>query len=148
MQQTLISTTASALEVKVAYHRALLQSHPDKQSLVNGSSPSPHPEHVDIGLLKRAYTTLSSEELKKNYDSTRKAISAGPRPAQVVSLEDFTEVDEGAEDILWTYDCRCGGRYRIRESEMERGQHLVGCNGCSEVIWVGYELAETEGSET
>ena len=27
---------------------------------------------------------------------------------------------------------------------MERGQHLVGCSSCSEVIWVGYELADED----
>jgi len=60
----------------------------------------------------------------------------GPRPAQIVSLEEFEEQD----NISWCYECRCGGTYRIREDDLERGQHLVGCGSCSEVVWVGYEL--------
>ena len=44
--------------------------------------------------------------------------------------------------LRWTYGCRCGGLYVITEDDMEAGQHLVGCISCSEVLWVGYELAE------
>ena len=97
---------------------------------------------VDIGLLKRAYATLSSDELRSNYDVTLSHARIGPRPAQVVSLEEFTELHTDSDESTWSYGCRCGGQYVIKEQEMERDQHLVGCNGCSEVVWVGFELAD------
>jgi hypothetical protein len=63
-----------------------------------------------------------------------------PRPAQVIPLADFGE--QGAD--AWTHACRCGGAYAITGAEMDRGVHLIPCTGCSEVVWVGYELAEEE----
>lgn len=108
---------------------------------------------VDIGLLKEAYATLSSPERRDAYDQMLKTQQArpqyhptsasGPRPAQVISLEEFEEVVDGsgAEDV-WRYGCRCGGTYEITEADMERDRHLIGCGWCSEVVWVGYEAAE------
>ncbi|KAL6304562.1 hypothetical protein BKA93DRAFT_732805, partial [Sparassis latifolia] len=140
-----IPPSASAAEIKQAYHQALLLSHPDKHHAVqNGATPPA----VDIGLLKEAYTTLSSPALRIAYDAVRmraRAPQTGPRPAQVVSLEEFDE-GEGA-DAVWSYACRCGGKYVIGEKEMDAGQHLVGCNSCSEVVWVGYELTQDDSDE-
>ncbi|PCH36241.1 hypothetical protein WOLCODRAFT_166777 [Wolfiporia cocos MD-104 SS10] len=139
--------SASPAEIKHAYHHALLRSHPDKQrtSSPSASSSSSPGAPVDIGLLKYAYETLSSPSARAAYDAARARASqpGGPRPAQVVSLEDFVEEpEEAGGDARWTYGCRCGGKYVITERDMERGQHLVACASCSEVVWVGYELAE------
>jgi len=99
---------------------------------------------VDIGLLKQAYETLSLPASRAVYDATRTHAAAqrktGPRPAQVVSLEEFDEVD--GDETRWTYPCRCGGTYAIAVPDMEAERHLVGCSSCSEVVWVGYELVE------
>jgi diphthamide biosynthesis protein 4 len=59
---------------------------------------------------------------------------------QVISLADFDE--QGAD--MWVHACQCGGVYAIAGAEMDRGVHLVPCTSCSEVVWVGYELAEEE----
>jgi len=81
--------------------------------------------------------TLSTPNLRAEYDSLRSVTSkSAPRPAQIVSLDDF---EESGSDDTWRYICRCGGMYRITSREMEEGHHLVGCSSCSEVIWVGYE---------
>ena len=73
---------------------------------------------------------------------------AGPRPAQVISLEEFyQEESENSDGFIgdsWTYDCRCGGKYVITERMMEAENHLVGCNSCSEAVWVGYEVADED----
>lgn len=134
-----VDKSASLLDIKQAYHRALLASHPDKH--VSGSiSPS---SPVNISTLKDAYTTLSSDALKREYDarqrSSERDIKYGPRPAQVVSLEDFTVL---ADEDTWVYQCRCGDSYRIDGQDMDKGKHLVACESCSEVVWVGYELAD------
>ncbi|KAG2136513.1 uncharacterized protein EDB93DRAFT_1091700 [Suillus bovinus] len=139
-----ITCDAPLSTIKSAYHKALLASHPDKRSF---SSAIP-PIDVDIALLKEAYTTLSNASSRVAYDdilkTTRVKTSTGPRPAQVISLEDFEEIEEG----VWTHACRCGGIYRIIEEDMDAGRHLVGCESCSEVVWVGYELANDEHHAT
>ncbi|KAI0652547.1 hypothetical protein C8Q79DRAFT_997565 [Trametes meyenii] len=133
-----IPYSASSADVKAAYHRALLAYHPDKHASRNHS--------VDIGLLKQAFSTLYDPHLRKNYDSLRTSVRiGGPRPAQVVSLEDFEE-SEDANGNRWTYPCRCGGHYVVTEDMLDAGQHLVGCTSCSEAVWAGYKLVQ-EGEE-
>jgi len=158
-----IPRTASPAEIKRAYHRTLLLFHPDKTNQHFSRPTSPPAPVPDIALIKEAYTTLSTPHLRARYDhdflnyqqqGTRSNTGSGPRPAQVVSLEDFemqrakTEAEGEAggvgEDAVWSYTCRCGGVYRISSDEMERGNHLIGCTGCSEVVWVGYELADDD----
>lgn len=135
---------ASPADIKSAYHRALLQSHPDKQRTTTSS------EIHDISLIKEAYTVLSNRESRAVHDeqlNRQTYIVATPRPAQVVSLEEFEDQsgdggDTEAEEGPWKYPCRCGGFYRVTAALMEKGEHLVACNDCSEVVWVGYELVE------
>ncbi|KIL00794.1 hypothetical protein PAXRUDRAFT_129024, partial [Paxillus rubicundulus Ve08.2h10] len=152
-----IPRDAPSTDIKIAYHRILLLSHPDKQFRphVGTSGDRSRPGDVDIALLKEAYTILSDPSSRAAYDRLLRreanAKSRGPRPAQVVSLEEFTPEERGEDEDEettgqeWHYGCRCGGTYRITEDDMENGKHLVGCESCSEVIWVGYELAEDEG---
>jgi diphthamide biosynthesis protein 4 len=131
-----IPHSASYSEIKSAYHHALLTSHPDKSEPSSRSTSG-----VDIAQLKEAYTTLSTPHLRSQYDTTLVAgrVDKGPRPAQVISLEDF---EERSDDGFWYHKCRCGGDYVICEADMEMDRHLVGCSACSEVVWVGYEVIE------
>ena len=136
-----ISRDASPLDIKQAYHRILLATHPDKQRREDTASSS-----IDVGLLQQAYKTLSDRALRRPYDASLAAhearLSSGPRPAQVVSLEEFTPaINPKAADIeRWNHPCRCGGIYSIDTEQLEDDQHLIGCDSCSEVIWVGYEV--------
>lgn len=139
-----VSPTASPADIKAAYHRALLASHPDK---LNSTTA---PNSADIGLLKQAFHTLHTPSLREEYDRLRASSDTpgGPRPAQVISLEEF---DEGTdvETTIWGYPCRCGGQYIATEEMLDAGEHLVGCTSCSEVVWAGYELVDTaENSKT
>ncbi|KAJ6560302.1 hypothetical protein B0H19DRAFT_1210357 [Mycena capillaripes] len=128
-----VAPGASAADIKAAYHRALLAAHPDKNPASSKSNP-------DIAAIQDAYRVLSSTPLRAQHDLTR--TPAGPRPAQVISLAEF---DEAPEQDAWTHTCRCGGAYGITGAEMEGGLHLIPCTSCSEVVWVGYELAEESG---
>ncbi|KAJ7825833.1 hypothetical protein B0H14DRAFT_3725803 [Mycena olivaceomarginata] len=103
---------------------------PPRQS--NASQPTP-----DIAAIKDAYRVLFSPALRAKAKAHQ-----DPRPAQVISLADFDE--QGANARM--HACRCGGTYAISGAEMDRGVHLVPCTctSCSEVVWVGYELAEEE----
>lgn len=98
---------------------------------------------MNVALIQQAYHVLSSPASRAAYDASRAEAQAkgGPRPAQVVSLEEFAESGDDAEQMMWTHPCRCGGTYVVREEQLEDGQHLIGCNSCSEVVWIGYEVA-------
>lgn len=129
-----MARTASAEEIKSAYHRALITHHPDK----NFSKPAT----VHVATIKEAYKVLSSPSLRAFYDFQleQKTGTVASRPAQVISLEEFEE--DPNDQTAWTYPCRCGAIYRITENDMENGAHLTGCSGCSEMVWVGFELAK------
>jgi len=104
---------------------------------------------VDIALIKEAYAVLSSSERRAVYDSHFKQqtyTTLPPRPAQVISLEDFEDDTIGdieGEGGPWRYPCRCAGTYWITTELMDKGEHLIACNSCSEVVWVGYEIMES-----
>ncbi|KAN0138231.1 hypothetical protein V8E53_004120 [Lactarius tabidus] len=141
-----ITRTASPNTIKAAYHRALLRLHPDKQRPTSTDDlSSPPPSAANIGLLQDAYLTLSTTAQRATYDAQSElSRKAPPRPAQVVSLEDFDCLD-----TAWSLACRCGGTYRVTEDDLECGRHLVGCESCSEVVWIGYEMVEeVSGEET
>ncbi|KAJ7782674.1 DnaJ domain-containing protein [Mycena metata] len=125
-----VQRSASAKDIKAAYHRALLAAHPDKK---------PHSKSKDIHAIQQAYRVLSDPVRRAQHDSDRQRIPAGPRPAQVISLAEFDEVPEQER---WTHACRCGGSYAITGADMDGGMHLVPCTSCSEVVWVGYELVK------
>lgn len=130
-----VPRTASPAEIKASYHRLLLSHHPDKSDPSKQNSTQ---AGIDIGSLKEAFGVLSSPESRIRYDSelsssSDPALSRG-RPAHIVSLEDFEDLDQ-----VWTHHCRCGGQYIIGEADMERDVHLIACSSCSELIWVGYE---------
>ncbi|KAH7883391.1 hypothetical protein F5I97DRAFT_1815259, partial [Phlebopus sp. FC_14] len=136
-----IPCDASSSDIKIAYHQILLQSHPDKQSR---STRNPESESTsDIALLKEAYKTLADPSSRAAYDMLfrrKDESSQGPRPAQIVSLEDFDGLEQ-------EWRCRCGGSFRITENDLEGGRHLVCCEGCSEVISVGYEVVEDQDGD-
>jgi diphthamide biosynthesis protein 4 len=135
-----ITRSASPDTIKAAYHRALLHLHPDKFKQRANDDPVPL---TDVGLLHDAFVTLSSSALRTAYDARGVSSRTGPRPAQVVSLDLFhcSEGSHGATST-WTLACRCGGNYEVTGNDLERGLHMVGCGDCSEVIWVGYEMAQ------
>ncbi|KDQ18183.1 hypothetical protein BOTBODRAFT_29524 [Botryobasidium botryosum FD-172 SS1] len=121
-----IAPSATDTEIKRAYRRALLLHHPDKAT--STSTISDQTSSI-IYTLKEAYTPASTR-----------------RPAQVVSIEEFDEA-EGV-DGEWVYPCRCGSLYRIHEEQMENDVHLIGCEGCSEVIWAGYEVEQQDDRDS
>lgn len=133
-----VSRNSSPAQIKTAYHRALLIFHPDKHKSTSTS--------VDVTSIKEAYATLADPYARSTYDLKlqERPGSKGPRPAQVVSLEDFEEDTAGT---AWRHNCRCGGFYEIIEEDLERGKHIVGCGSCSEVVWVGYELVQEVGAD-
>ena len=141
-----VPRTASPAEIKASYHRLLLSLHPDKSD-ASKDHPTRLGTDVDIGRLKDAFVTLFSPESRMEYDSKLSSrpdpSSPRSRPAHIVSLEDFEDLGR-----VWTYECRCGGQYTVKEEDMETDVHLIACSSCSEVIWVGYEAFPSEDDDT
>ena len=148
-----VSPNASHAEIKAAYRRVLLSKHPDKSPL----SPK-YPDHsgsFDIARIQDAYRILSDGTARAAYDASISGTLSksetykipGPRPAQLVSLEEFTLMECDDEGMArWTHTCRCGGLYSISEQEMLDNRHLIACEQCSEIVYVGYDVLE-EGDE-
>ena len=128
-----VTPRASPEDLRHAYRRALMQLHPDKAG--KGKS-------ADMDTLRMAYLTLTSPELRAEHDEMLAMASntviegTKGRPAEVVSLDDLVPNDNGE----WIHPCRCGSQYRISGNQLEQGTHLISCEGCSEVIYVGYEV--------
>lgn len=114
---------ASVTEIKKRYRKKVLQLHPDKRNSGNSE---------EFVRLNAAWKTLCDEQKRREYDATlqhRNALSSPPI-SEEVPLSDMTvHADGGA-----TWNCRCGGLYRLPETP--RQETLVGCDACSFYILV------------
>ncbi|KAI5284698.1 hypothetical protein KEM54_001136 [Ascosphaera aggregata] len=149
-------------ELKAAYHRALLQHHPDKgksyEKAVSSSDQTRVGRTYSIDQIVEAYKTLSDPVSRAEYDRKLKicALSSTKEPGTCTGTEDDStfriglelydlddlEMEEGNgpnNDDIWYHACRCGEArgFLVTESELEReaewGEIIVGCRGCS--LW-------------
>ncbi|KAJ5145244.1 DnaJ-domain-containing protein [Penicillium atrosanguineum] len=147
------STGLSKQTVKLAYHKALLRHHPDKASAIAQGLRTPSKESGEsrytIDEITTAYKTLSDPGLRAEYDRTlrldrakaaeREKTDVFHTGLEVVDLEDL-ECDESGEELCWFRGCRCGDDrgFLVTEDELERevehGEIIVGCRGCS--LWL------------
>jgi len=128
-----VPSTATTSEIKAAYRALLLKNHPDRQSAQIV---------LDFDLLKTAFTVLSSPTQRATYNAstahpTQKTNPSRFRPAESISLERFSSQDE-----LFTYPCRCGNKFLLEPSDIDDENHLLTCSGCSETLWVEYEVVD------
>lgn len=160
--------------VKKAYHKALLRWHPDKASVDCAVSPGRHdkfrvasspagtPQGYTLDEIITAYTTLSTERGRWEYEKQYRLRLAGSTmeevrglwntyvPMEVVDLDDFEY-----EDMMGKFykSCRCGEDegYVLWErdlEEVETGEVEVGCVGCSLWLRVQFEVVpEWEGKD-
>lgn len=162
-----ISPSTPDDKIKAAYRRVILAIHPDKAAQGKRGEWFRHNGDnidVDIGLIQTAYQTLSNPQSRAAYDaelhqesllssSTTSQPSTnhdgGPRPAEVVSLDKFSESTNLKEpgQHFWTLPCRCGSQFKLSEEDLEAGKHLVACELCSEVVSVGYEEADGDDAQ-
>lgn len=151
--------TLTPAEVKAAYKRALLQHHPDKTPSKTAAAQNPSSGDrrtaITIDSIALAYKILSSPSLKSSYD-------AGLRTSNNATNEDDDKVfrtgldsvdlddlvfDEAGE--VWTRACRCGDDrgFVVTEGELEGnledGELIVGCRGCS--LWLRVLFGVEEG---
>lgn len=148
-------STLSQQELKAAYRRALLQYHPDKNnSINNGKTTDKLGLQVSVDDIALAYKTLSEPGLKDEYDRWLQSTSghSDPRLArphhtglETVDLDDLTYDPKTSR---WTWSCRCGDDkgYIVTEAELEKnvedGEVIVGCKGCSLWLRVLFDVEE------
>ncbi|KAI0562138.1 HSP 40 like protein [Gracilaria domingensis] len=119
--------SATRSEVRLAYKRLSLATHPDKTR-----DPS---SRARFDLVRAAYSFLSETSLKEENQNR----NVSPVITDEIEVSDMDEDDEGLY-----YACRCGGLFRIEPEQMytalasasgEDGV-AVSCDGCSLAIKV------------
>ncbi|KAI1945816.1 Diphthamide biosynthesis protein 4 [Ophidiomyces ophidiicola] len=161
--------------LKMAYRRALLKYHPDKsgssvppkisipESFIptkNSTATSQPPPLFSVDQITTAYKILSDPLAKAEYDRSLRVVSSGVGKGgnqsfrtglEVFDLDDMQVGVEAGGAEFWYRGCRCGDEkgFLVREedleSEMERGEILAGCRGCS--LWAKILFAVDEGEE-
>lgn len=153
--------------LKSAYHKALLQHHPDKSRKFETAIPSPeevnrHSEY-SVDQITTAYRILSDPVTRAEYDREIRLAAANTKEPgkgagtgddsifriglELYDLDDL-EMEEGGGlngSDIWYHACRCGDKkgFLVSESDLEReaewGEIIVGCRGCS--IWAKITFA-------
>lgn len=134
--------------IKQAYHRALLQNHPDKAQSA---------QVYAIDQITTAYNVLSSPAQRSAYDASLKLQSNADGQSFGTSFQtgveniDLDDLDFDEKDACWHRPCRCGNDrgYIFKEEDLEEvsdeGELMVGCLDCS--LWLRVHFAILEDEE-
>ena len=130
-----VAADASKEEIRQAYRRKALASHPDKTKA--GSDCFMRISH--------AATVLLDPEQRRAFDAARMhlatATKAAAAPSGDMELDDMTFVEPADEDGgsgWYSHACRCGGVHRVREDivDVAFGSVDVPCDSCALVLRV------------
>lgn len=134
------------------------------------STKGPASAAYTIDQITSAFKVLSDPALRPEYDRSlrlsrsRQNGASGDRNGdgdtfhiglEIVDLEDLTYDEAGEDFVCWFRGCRCGDErgFLVTEEDLERevesGEIVVGCRGCS--LWVkvvfGVEEGDGEGGK-
>lgn len=169
------SVALTKQQLKLAYHRALLRHHPDKAQVPN-TKEADHltldrrdrenqPTYTyTIDEITTAYKTLSDPSSRAEYDRAlrldrAKTVEREKTGAvfhtglEVVDLEDLVEDETHTGEMVWYRGCRCGDEkgFMVTEGDLERevehGEVVVGCRGCSLWMKVLFAVEDRETAE-
>ncbi|KAL6230340.1 CSL zinc finger-domain-containing protein [Aspergillus navahoensis] len=150
---------AVAVNVAVAKENHASSNHDSAQIL-----PS---QKITIDAITTAYKTLLDPIQRAEYDRVlrldrNRVVGAGGKNGngavfhtglEVVDLEDL-DCDENGDEAVWYRACRCGDErgFLLSEGDLERevdsGEIVVGCRGCSlymKVLFAVQDYGEGEG---
>ncbi|KAI1640008.1 DnaJ-domain-containing protein [Biscogniauxia mediterranea] len=128
-----VSETASAQQIRDAYKRAALKTHPDR---VSANSPDRPARTRRFQLVNDAYYTLSDPSRRSEYDAQRKLYGQGSgrrRPPSSTYADPFDEADEavppgagagGAQPgfYSWAWNYFMGGNNAGNNEQQQRAR--------------------------
>lgn len=120
-----VSPNASVEDIKKAYKRLLIVTHPDKNI----------GRETEFIAIKKAWEILSNPEHRKIYDAKLEF-----QALQTFAISDKIffkefEVDEAGN---YTFSCRCQNDYVITQEDADYLVKYVSCCGCSSTIEIIY----------
>lgn len=143
----------TARDIKLAYRRSLLHHHPDKFKSTATRATNSALSSPTIDAITLAYKVLSDATARSEYDrllcllkSNSSAHSEKPRPG--LETADLDDLDYDDLQHVWSRSCRCGNgkgfllTERELEREVEHGEVITGCRGCSLWLRVVFEGAD------
>jgi diphthamide biosynthesis protein 4 len=99
-----IQEESSLEEIKFAYRRKLLLSHPDKVS-------ASEIEH-EISEVQEAYRILSDPIARLSYDQDLRLKRSKGVNAESINIKSLTQFDIG-NDVAYQKECRCGDNFEV-----------------------------------
>lgn len=116
---------ASHEDLKAAFHKLILKSHPDKVQNKN----------EEFHQIQEAWTVLSDPESRKLYDAERKQAKLEEESTLLFARISSDELHPKDEEL--TYPCRCGSEYVVDKKDLENyEQFYVACDECTFCISV------------
>ena len=136
-----IESCSTEHEIKIAYQKALLLHHPDKQR--NENSTSSVEKFLSI---QEAWKILTDKDKKLKYDMSVKVEDAKFHGAETININQFeqsdgeveTESGESVYCIVYTKSCRCGDIFEISSIELDDGFNTLQCDTCCLCIVIEY----------
>lgn len=117
-----VPSSATATEIRTAFHAHCLRLHPDKRGGDVGGVG-------ELAAVRAAFDILGDAESRAKFDATAAARDSMP-------FVIFTDVQESelrsyprCDDFL-VHDCRCGGRFSVANDEVD-DVDIVPCDTCS-----------------
>ncbi|XP_011159683.1 dnaJ homolog subfamily C member 24 [Solenopsis invicta] len=115
-------------EIKRAYHRRVLQFHPDKNNAADIQ------KYHDVN---EAWRLLGNPSSRKRYDAACKQEQLEGKDSLVYARISPDDLQESALEGTLFYRCKCGENYFVEREDLRENIELeVMCDGCTLFIIV------------
>ena len=136
---------ATREELKRSYQELILKYHPDKNNELGENCTELFVK------VNKAWKILGDPRLREQFDNRwKERCLARSWPIQEeVDISEFILLDEGElctdaeleDNVMYSYNCRCGGRFLLTGGDIEMKFDIVCCDTCSLAIQIIYEDA-------
>ncbi|XP_012537103.1 dnaJ homolog subfamily C member 24 [Monomorium pharaonis] len=123
------SENSTQEEIKCAYHRRLLQFHPDKNDTV---------DIQQFHNVKEAWRILGHSQSRKKYDAACKQEQLEEEDSLVYARISSNDLQESAVKDQLFYRCRCGENYFVHQEDLQKRniELQIMCDGCTLILIV------------
>jgi curved DNA-binding protein CbpA len=120
-----VDATASADEIRRAYYARCLKLHPDKAAPDQRSAD-------EFQKVQDAWALLGDPILRTAHDEGTRRWTANLEAEQsAADIVGFNEMRCVRADAPREWPCRCGCVYQVGADELDCGELLLQCDGCS-----------------